>query len=211
MRRLAAAAGWLADFLIGLGGWGLFGLALLNDAFLPLPGGPDALLVGLCMVAPARAPLYAVAAIAGSVCGCGLLLVLSRRGGRALRQAASSRRRLERAMRMLQRNDLLAMAAATLMPPPFPFKMFLIASGASGVTIVRSLIGIALGRLVRFGLLATLSALYGQAALEWMKVHYPIVSMGLAAALVGAIVWRQRRRRRAAAANAPAPHRELAD
>jgi membrane protein YqaA with SNARE-associated domain len=190
MRKLGTT---IAGFLVGLGGWGLFGLALLNDAFLPLPGGPDALLLGLCILTPARAPLYVAAAILGSVCGCGLLLAISRRGGKALREAAAQRGKMERAMRLLRRNDLLALAAATLMPPPFPFKLFLIASGASGVTFQRSLVGIALGRLVRFGLLGTLAALYGRSALGWMRSHYPAVSLVLVALLIAWIWLRQRR------------------
>ena len=71
----------LLEWLKAYGSLGLFGISLIDSAGIPLPGGPDAVMILLSANTPAMMPLYALAATAGSAIGCTLLYLIARRGG----------------------------------------------------------------------------------------------------------------------------------
>ena len=79
-------SGWkqkIVAFAGVLGGPGLFLISFLDSSVLTFPVINDLLLISLSMQHPARMPLYATAAAAGSVLGCVLLYYIAKKGGEA--------------------------------------------------------------------------------------------------------------------------------
>ena len=148
------------DGLIAYGPLGLFGLAFLDSALLPLPLGQDAAMMLLTASRRELMPIYALAATAGSVAGCLVLYYISRRAGRRA-LARFSPARQERVKGLIDRYDVLALIVVSLLPPPFPFKLFVISSGVFRMNALRFALAIAVGRAARFFLEGVLVRHYG--------------------------------------------------
>lgn len=173
----------LSEYLITFGAFGLFVVALLDSTFVPLPSSVDALMLILSTAHPRWMPVYALMATAGSALGCFILYHISRRAGsRALRRF--SERKQKRVKQLIDRYDMFAVLAATLLPPPFPFKLFVISAGVFGFSIVRFMIAIIVGRAFRFLLEGFLAVRYGQEAATILARYYPWIGLGLVVGLV---------------------------
>lgn len=169
--------------LVAYGALGLFGIALLDAALLPIPGGPDAIVMTLSHLNNARMPLYVLAAVLGSTLGCLVPYYLGRLGGnKAL--AKFSAERQARVNRLLERYDFWAMLVGAVLPPPFPFKLFLVTAGVFRMSVWRFLISLLIGRGIRFALEGIMAVRYGDGAAEVFKHHYPKIGLGLAAAIL---------------------------
>jgi membrane protein YqaA with SNARE-associated domain len=189
LHKLGGALAHLSQYLVTFGAAGLFVIALLDSVAVPLPGGVDAVMLLLSAARPAWFPLYAAGATVGSTVGCVILLYLSRRAGsRAL--ARFSAERQARVRDLLERYDVLAVLVASLLPPPFPLKLFVIMSGVCRMSVARFAAAIALGRAFRFLLEGYLAARYGEHAKALLAQYYPYVGLGLAALLVVGFVAR---------------------
>src|SRR5262249_19366629 len=78
---LFAYLGRLAEFgnsLMAYGAIGLFGISFLDSAFVPLPSGPDLVMIALSATNHAMMPVYALAATLGSTIGCTILYLIAR-------------------------------------------------------------------------------------------------------------------------------------
>jgi len=169
------------EWLVTLGPFGLFAISLIDSAGLPLPGGPDAVMILLSARSHALVPLYAVAASFGSTLGCTVMYWVARRAGMlALRKIEPARR--ARIENLLGRYDMLAIMATAILPPPFPFKPFVLSAGVFKLKLSRFIIAVFAGRLVRFSIEGLLAIWFGEAAGEQIKRH------GLKVLLVVAIV-----------------------
>jgi membrane protein DedA with SNARE-associated domain len=165
-RKLADLGAWLAAF----GTMGLFAVSLLDSAFLPLPGGPDLLMITLSAVRPSWMPVYALAATVGSTIGCTCLYLVARRAGaRALKRVSAERR--ERIENLLGRYDMLAVAVPALLPPPFPFKPFVLSAGVFKLKTWRFVAAIFAGRALRFLIEGWLAIKFGPDADRVIKQH----------------------------------------
>ena len=187
LRKITNGLTSVKDFLIPFGAFGLFAIALLDSALIPLPGGPDAVMLFLSTQSPSRMPLYALGATAGSVIGCLILYYISRRAGRrALEKFPASKQ--ARVKELVDRYDVLSVLVASILPPPFPFKLFVITAGVFRLNVVRFALAVAVGRAFRFFLEGFLAVRYGDEAKELLARHYPAVGLGLATLIVVAFV-----------------------
>ena len=183
IRKITNGLTGVRDFLVPFGAFGLFGIALLDSALVPLPGGPDAVMILLSTQSPARMPLYALGATAGSVAGCVILYFISRRAGRrALEKFPESKR--ARVKELVDRYDVLSVLVASVLPPPFPFKLFVITAGVFRLSLARFVAAVAAGRAFRFFLEGFLAVRYGERAKDLLAENYPAVGLGLAALIV---------------------------
>jgi membrane protein YqaA with SNARE-associated domain len=181
---------WLQAFAAAIGGPGLFIITFLDSSFLSLPQVNDLLVVTMVINHPARLIYYASMATLGSLAGCLTLYVIGRRGGEALLRSRFGSDRLERSMATFQRHGLLAILVPALLPPPAPFKLFVLLGGVTGVPVLQFAAAILIGRGLRFFGLALLAAWYGQQALDYMQRHGRIVGLVLALVIVGgAVAW----------------------
>lgn len=190
---LPKVTNWLArlsEFFIALGPIGLFAVALLDSSFVPLPSSADALMIVLTTAHPRFMILYAALATAGSAVGCVLLYYVSRRAGsRALRRFSPAKQ--ARAKELIDRYDVLSVLVASLMPPPFPFKVFVISAGVFRFGIIRFTIAIIVGRGFRFLLEGYLAVRYGAQASQILQKYYPWIALGLVILIIIFFVMRK--------------------
>ena len=183
------------NYFMAFGAPGLFVLCLLDSTFVPLPTFADLLLIGLSMKNPHWMPLYVFLAVLGSTIGCLILYYVSRRAGsRALRKFSPAKQK--RVKDLIDRYDVLSVLVASLMPPPFPFKVFVISAGVFRFNLIRFTIAIFAGRLFRFLLEGYLAVRYGDQAREVLAREYPWIALGLVMVIVGFFVTRNLLKRR---------------
>jgi len=165
--------GWkqkIVAFAGTLGAPGLFLISFLDSSVLTFPVINDLLLVQLSIDHPARMPLYAMMAASGSVLGCVLLYFIARRGGEALfRKKAGAR--ADAIRHWVERNGFGGMLMAALLPPPTPFKFFVLAAGVFEVPLASFTSAISLARLIRYFAVGYLSVKYGNDALPFLGRH----------------------------------------
>lgn len=181
---------WLArlsEYLITFGAFGLFAVALLDSTFVPLPSSVDALMLLLSTTYPSWMVWYAFMATAGSSIGCCILYLISRRAGsRALNRFSEAKR--ARVKLLIERYDALAVLVVTLLPPPFPFKLFVVTAGVFRFSLVRFMLAIIVGRAFRFLLVGYFAVRYGAAAKEILAKYYPWIGLGLVVLIVAFVV-----------------------
>lgn len=180
----------LSQFFITLGPFGLFAVTLLDSSFVPMPGSADALMILLTTTHPRFMILYALLATAGSATGCVILYTVSRRaGGRALRRFSPAKQK--RVKEIIDRYDVLSVLVAALLPPPFPFKLFVVTAGVFRFSLARFTVAIICGRLFRFLLEGYLVIRYGAQAKEILARYYPWIGLALAAAIIAFVLTRK--------------------
>jgi membrane protein YqaA with SNARE-associated domain len=195
---LAGIQAWASQ----LGGVGLFVIAALDSSFLSFPQVNDLLIMYLSTMYPERMPYYAAMTTAGSLLGCFMLYTVARKGGEVFLRKRFSGERVDRGMALYQRWGLLAVVVPSLLPPPTPFKLFVLMAGAAAVAPWRFALAIAIGRGIRYFGQGYLAVRYGEGAAQLVRENGTIVGLVLAAValLIGGIVyWRQRSRRPAEA------------
>src|SRR4051794_1869052 len=166
-----------------LGAPGLFLVAFLDSSFLPLPGITDVLFVVMVTRAPTAMLLYLLITVAGSIAGCLMLYAIGKKGGQALVRKRFTGEKTDRAMAALQRNGVMAVLVPSLLPPPAPFKIFVLLAGVVGISAVRFAVAVALGRFARYFALGFLAVRYGNQAMIYMRERGAIVSLVAVAAL----------------------------
>ena len=187
LRAIASSLASVKEYLIAYGALGLFAIALLDSALVPLPGGPDAVMILLTAARPAWMPVYAAAATLGSVLGCVILYYISQRAGRrALAKFSPSKQ--ARVKSLIDRYDVLSVLVASVLPPPFPFKLFVITAGVFRLPLVRFIVAIAAGRAFRFLLEGYLAARYGEHAGDLLARYYPAIGLSLAGLIIAIFI-----------------------
>ncbi|MGH9833514.1 MAG: YqaA family protein [Blastocatellia bacterium] len=180
---IGGALNSLKAALVSLGALGVFGIALLDAGFVPLPGGLDVVVMTLSHNNHAMAPLYVLAAVIGATLGCLVPYWVGLKTGEAALRKFSAEKR-QRVERLVVRYDFWTMLICAAAPPGFPFKIFLVTAGMFRMNIPRFLIAIAIGRSVRFILEGWLAVSYGEQAMDIFKQHYPKIGLGVAAAVI---------------------------
>ncbi len=173
--------------LIGFGALGVFLIALMDAAFIPMPGGPDVVVITLSIATPALMPLYVLAAMAGSTIGSLILYFIALKGGQAALRKFSAEKRAK-VQKALDEYDIWAMLVAAVMPPPFPFKLFVLSAGAFRMKLWRFVLAMILGRGFRFVLEGILAVRYGEQATEILKQHSVKIGLGIAAIIILALL-----------------------
>jgi membrane protein YqaA with SNARE-associated domain len=135
--------------------------ALDSTIIFWLPLGLDLALVIMGARHPELFWFYAVVATAGSVVGAYTSYQIGVFAGEAGLDRFVPDRKLERIKRRVSATGAVTLAALDIVPPPFPFTLFVIVAGALEVNRARFFITLAIVRLFRFGLEAGLGALYG--------------------------------------------------
>ncbi|MEO8681938.1 MAG: VTT domain-containing protein, partial [Vicinamibacterales bacterium] len=177
---VASIEAWAA----GLGGVGLFVIALLDSSFLSFPQVNDILIIVLSTKNPGRMPYYAAMTTAGSLVGCFLLYGAARRGGEVFMRKRFKGKLVDRALELYQRYGLLAVVVPALLPPPVPFKVFVLLAGAASVAPWRFAVAIAIGRGIRYFGQGYLAVLFGERASVLVREYGSEIGIGLAAVAV---------------------------
>ena len=198
--RVRSFIGWLHALALTLGGPGIFVVAFLDSSFLSLPQINDLLVVVMVTEHKDRMLYYAGMATLGSVAGCYAIYYLAQRGGEAFVQKRLKPGHVQRALAAYKRNGLLALMIPALLPPPAPFKLFVLAAGVARVRPLQFVIALTVARGARYLAFGVLAIYYGDAALELMRTHGRIVALVVVGLLIAGVatIWLLRRRARRA-------------
>jgi membrane protein YqaA with SNARE-associated domain len=175
----------IQEWASGVGGAGLFIVAALDSSFLSFPQVNDLLIIFLSTRNPQWMPYYAAMTTAGSLLGCFILYGLAWRGGDVFLRRRFSSARVERGLALYQRHGLLAVVVPSLLPPPTPFKLFVLLAGAARVSPWKFGSAILVGRGIRYFGQGYLAVLYGEQAAAIVRQHGTTVGFVLAAGALG--------------------------
>lgn len=180
---------WVQTAALALGAPGLFLAAAADSSFISLPEVVDILLVWMVTQHKSRMVLYASSATLGSVVGCLMLYWVGRKGDQFIARRFSAER-VERTLGAFRRYGLMAVLIPSLLPPPMPFKVFVLLAGVAGISTPRFAMAIAIGRGIRYFGEGLLAAWYGERALQFLDTNGRTISLVLVAALaVGLAGW----------------------
>jgi membrane protein YqaA with SNARE-associated domain len=167
----------LTHILTQYGGWGLLLISFLDSSFLAFPFVNDALVIHLSSQHPRGAPFYGLEAAVGSVLGTFVIYGIAR-GGRLILGRKRSDFEVTGARRWLRQNGFITILVASLLPPPAPFKVFVLAAGAIRMDAKRFVLALLAGRSLRFVFEALMGVKYGTGAETYIKAHLVPVSIG---------------------------------
>ena len=155
--------------------------------FLPL--GIDFVVIVMTARQPELFWLYALLATAGSLAGAAGTYWIGKKAGEKGLTRFVSPRRLDRVKERVS-GGAAVMAGLALIPPPFPFTPFVLASGALGMNPWAFFGALAGARLFRFGVEGALAYRYGSQILRWMKTptFQAVVGIIIVLAVIGTIV-----------------------
>jgi membrane protein YqaA with SNARE-associated domain len=172
-----------------LGGVGLVLLGLADSSVVPLPGSMDVLTIYLAARHPDLWWYYAIMATVGAVIGGYITYGLARKGGKEAFERKLSKKRAEKVFARFERWGFGAVAVPAVLPPPFPIVPFLLAAGALQYSRKKFLAALALGRAVRFTIVAGLGAIYGRHIVRFFSRYYkPALFVLIGLAVVGGVV-----------------------
>jgi membrane protein YqaA with SNARE-associated domain len=172
-----------------MGGPGLLLLGIADNSVIPLTGSMDVLTIWLA--ARHREPwlYYALMATLGAVIGGYITYSLARKGGKHAMERKLSKRRAAKVYKAFERWGFFAIAVPALLPPPFPFVPFLLAAGAMQYSRAKFLGSLALGRTVRYSVVAGLGALYGNHIVRFFSRYYkPALAILIGLAVIGTTI-----------------------
>lgn len=199
---LAKVGEWLHYIAINMGAPGMFFVAIADSSFLSIPEGNDILIVILSTGKSwERMAFYVAITTLGSITGCLLLFMVGRRGGSPFLRKKFSEKNIALAERMYKRYGVLTVIVPSLMPPPTPFKVFVLSAGAFRLSWARFIIAVAIGRTLRYSMWGILAVLYGNTVKTYMENNLPTVGVILFGLLVlsglavGLWMYRSRRQR----------------
>lgn len=143
---------------------------------------------------------YIALAAAGSALGSLVIYVIGKKGGEAVLHKRMSPERLERMRQRFEEREFITLMVTSMLPPPTPFKLFLISAAAFQMGIVPFLLSIFVGRVIRFSILAALVIRFGPqvaTAMGNLLRNHLLMSLGIFAAGIGLLfAWMLARRRR---------------
>jgi membrane protein YqaA with SNARE-associated domain len=199
---LARYTAWVWLLLQHLGIWGVFAIAFADSALL---GMPVDLMVATYVYKDRRLLLfYVVMASLGSMLGSIPLYLIGHVGGEKVLRKRISEERFQRIHRSFEQHEFWALMFPGMLPPPMPFKIFVLAAAVFEMPFRDFLAAIFAGRFVRFMTLALLTLWFGPQIVGLLEVlvrkHF---SWLLGAVAGGVLVWllmrRSRRRRKVGA------------
>ncbi len=153
-----------------LDGPGLLLVALVDSSFLTIPEGNDLLIVLLSAGNSwHKMTYYVLMTIIGSMMGCVLLYIAGRKGGSPLLKRKFQEQTLSRVERLFAKYGVFTVILPSILPPPCPFKVFVLSAGAFRLKLGQFLFAVAVGRTVRYSMWGVLAVLYGDALKGFMQ------------------------------------------
>ena len=187
LQFMIAVSVW--TWLRHLGGFGLILLGVADSSVVPLPGSMDVLTIYLAARHHQLWWYYAFMATVGAVLGGYITYMLARKGGKEAFERKLSSKKAAKIFERFERWGFGAVALPALLPPPFPIVPFLLAAGALQYSRKKFIAALALGRAVRFTIVAGLGAIYGRHIVRFFSQYYkPALFILIGLAVVGGVM-----------------------
>lgn len=192
---LARYTAWIWGLLAPLGKWGVFVIAFADSALLGMP--VDAMVAYYVFQKRSEFLLYVALASLGSALGSIPLYVVGYLGGEKVLRKRIPEERFQKIHDSFERHEFWALMFPGMLPPPMPFKIFVLAAAVFEMHFTHFLAAIFLGRFLRFLILSLLVLWFGpqivQAFGGLFKNHLYWVLAFVAGAIVLFLLLRRRR------------------
>ncbi|ABF43653.1 hypothetical protein Acid345_4653 [Candidatus Koribacter versatilis Ellin345] len=186
----------LLGILLPWGPWGVLAIAALDAAALGMP--LDFVVAQFVWADRSRFLLYCFMGAIGSALGSLVVYGIGYKGGEELLVKRIGRERFEKIHARFEKSEFLTLALPAILPPPTPFKLFVLAAGVAEMSVWRFLLGIFTGRMARFLILSFLTIKFGPGVVEFiMHGHMKTKLIVLAVIAAALLVWWLIRRGRA--------------
>jgi membrane protein YqaA with SNARE-associated domain len=199
---LARYTAWIFRLLVPLGIWGPFVVAFADSALLGMP--VDAVVAAYVYKDRGHFLLYVILASLGSAVGSIPLYILGYLGGEKVLRKRISEERFQKIHASFERHEFWALMFPGMLPPPTPFKAFVLGAAVFEMRFRDFLAAIFAGRFVRFMVLSILTLWFGPQIVELtgklFRQHFYWVLGVLVAAAAIWLLLRQRGKARKLAA-----------
>jgi membrane protein YqaA with SNARE-associated domain len=185
---LARYTAWILHLLGPLGIFGVFAIAFADSGLLGMP--VDAAVAVYVYRDHRRLLLYVVMASLGSALGSIPLYIIGYLGGEKVLRKRISEERFLRIHRSFEKHEFWALMFPGMLPPPMPFKIFVLGAAVFEMRFRDFLAAIFAGRFVRFLVLSLLTLWFGPqivgllGTLFRQHFRWVLVAVGL-----GILVW----------------------
>jgi membrane protein YqaA with SNARE-associated domain len=191
---LARYTAWIFRLLVPLGIWGPFVVAFADSALLGMP--VDAVVAAYVYHDRRHFLLYVLLASLGSAVGSIPLYILGYLGGEKVLRKRISEERFQKIHASFERHEFWALMFPGMLPPPTPFKVFVLGAAVFEMRFRDFLAAVFAGRCVRFMVLSLLTLWFGPEIVELTgKVFRHHFYWVLGVIVAGVIVWLVVRRR----------------
>jgi membrane protein YqaA with SNARE-associated domain len=150
---------WLLAVLKPLGFWGAGAMAFIDAAAFPIP--MDLILATYVWGDKKHFYLYVIVSSAGSALGGLVFFLLGRAGGELFLMKRINRARFEQLRDRFEKQEFLALMVPSILPPPTPWKLFVISAGVFEMRLSIFLLAVFVGRVIRNMITALLTIEYG--------------------------------------------------
>lgn len=175
-------------WLVHLGGPGLILLGLADNSLIPLPGSTDVATILLAAHHRDMWIYYAIMATAGAVLGGYLTYRMARIGGKETLEKRFSKKKTVKLYAIFELYGFAAIAISAILPPPFPIVPMLLAAGAMQYPTRKFLAALAVGRGIRYTILAYLGFNYGRHIVKFFAQYYwPVLIALIALSVLGGL------------------------
>jgi membrane protein YqaA with SNARE-associated domain len=191
---LARYTAWIFRLLVPLGIWGPFAVAFADSALLGMP--VDAVVAAYVYNDRRHFLLYVILASLGSAIGSIPLYILGYLGGEKVLRKRISEARFQKIHASFERHEFWALMFPGMLPPPTPFKVFVLGAAVFEMRFRDFVAAVFAGRFVRFMVLSLLTLWFGPHIVELtgklFRQHFYWV---LGAIVAGVTIWLLLRRR----------------
>jgi membrane protein YqaA with SNARE-associated domain len=187
---------FIFGLLGSLGFWGMGLIAVVDSGTIPVP--MDVLIATYVWNDRRHFFLYVLLAAAGSAVGGLVPFLLGRAGGELFLLRRINRTRYEQMMARFEKQEFLAMAIPSALPPPTPWKAFAFGAGVFEMPVWLFMLAVFTGRFLRFGVGAVLTIRYGPEIVHVagrLFQHHLAATLGVVGLLlIGIVAWSLRKR-----------------
>lgn len=156
---------WAAPMMVFVGA--------LDSSLLSLPEVNDYITIARVANHPSEVAYFPLFPALGSVLGCLVLYRISKRGEQFITKRFHPQQ-LDRAKQLYRKWGLLALVVPALLPPPVPFKVFVVTAGVLNYPVRRFALVIMITRTVRYyfwGILAYFFRSEVRRMIDWLGEH----------------------------------------
>lgn len=186
--------------LAPLGIWGVFAIAFADSALLGMP--VDAIVAFYVYKDHRQLLFYVVMASLGSALGSIPLYVIGYLGGEKVLRKRISEERFQQIHRSFERHEFWALMFPGMLPPPMPFKIFVLGAAVFEMRFRDFMAAIFAGRFVRFFALSLLTLCFGPQIVGlvgalFRRHFYWVLAVVVLGGLIWLLRWRSKRARAA--------------
>lgn len=186
---------WVLALMKALGMWGVFVIAFADSALIGMP--VDFIVATYVYQDRHRLFLYVAMASLGSALGSIPLYIIGYVGGEKVLRKRISEERFMKIHRSFEQHEFWALMFPGMLPPPMPFKIFVLGASIFEMNFLHFLGAIFAGRFVRFLVLSVLVLKFGPQILDLASVvfkrHWIWVVCAIAGGICAWVILRKRK------------------